>query len=163
MKTIDAISLLAAALVLSATTALASMQGEDAVPAQVPPETSPRKVCCCPHGATCRLVRECEERKKTVWVVECEWFCPVLPKLPRLWPAGKSPTGGCAVDGGAWGEAAPVKCGKARTVKRLVKKEVTYYVPRYRCVVCGCTCAAPEAEPLIEAAPVEPDSDSSLQ
>ena len=88
----------------------------------------------CPQ-ATCRLVCECKEEKKAVWVVECEPFCPLLPKLPSLWPWGKKCHGNCGCPDCEACQP-PVHCGKMRIVKKLVKREIPVSVPKYRCV-CG--------------------------
>ncbi len=130
---------------------------------RVPRPTAAASVRCCPHCANCRVVRECRERKKTVWVVESEVVCPVLPALPRLWPPVRCCEGACgANERCVCRTPAPVKCGKPRTVKRLVKKEVVYYEPRYRCVACGRARAVPETNSPLDASASEQDILSPL-
>jgi len=65
----------------------------------------------------CKVVCEWKDVKKTIWAVECEEFC--VPKPGR----------GCCVS-----------CGKLRTRKKLMRKEITVKVPVYKCVVVDCTC-----------------------
>ena len=112
----------------------------------------------------CRIVCEMKEVKKTVWVVECEEFCTMLPRLcgPCANECHSGQCGACgpehSPDCGCEGCQKkcdpcaaekdkcyyPPKCGKARVKKKLVKKEVVCKVPVYKCVVvyccpqCGC-------------------------
>ncbi|MCS7303879.1 MAG: hypothetical protein NZ602_02060 [Thermoguttaceae bacterium] len=131
-------------------------------------------VCGCPRPCkkVCRVVCETKKVEETVWEVECEEFCPLLPKIfgrkgacagadcgPEL-----SDCGVCAAGGGK--ELCPPQCGKPRCKKTLVKKTVTKEVPVYRCVVehvCGVCCGAepagqptPPAGPAQKAAPAPP-------
>jgi len=107
----------------------------------------------------CRVVCEMKTVKKHCWVVECEQLCPTLPKCPK-WCWGcfsfcggkcskKACGSGCGEDacGAGCGDACgkgcpskrmvPPKCGKKRTVKKLVKKEYECEVPVYKCTACG--------------------------
>ena len=114
--------------------------------------------CCgtCGSNKVCKVVCETKKVKKTVWVVECEEFCPSLPNCCR---ARKSCGGDCQADCGEEGcggkdccdpcaslrrPMVPPKCGKVRTRKKLVKKQITCEVPVYKCVVVCCepSCAA---------------------
>lgn len=109
----------------------------------------------------CRLVCETKKVEITCWEVQCEEFCPVLPKIfgkrcgcgdPGCGP-DKVAGGGCDV--GCGKELAVPQCGKSRVKKTLVKKTMTKEVPVYRCVVehvCG-QCCGPHAG---EAPPVSP-------
>ena len=67
----------------------------------------------------CTVVCETKLVKKTVWVVQCEEFCVANPTL------------GCGV-----------RCGKPRSRKQLIKKEIAVEVPVYRCVPAKCTCGS---------------------
>jgi hypothetical protein len=107
---------------------------------------------CCEHcGArkVCKVVCEMKKVRKTVWAVECEEFCPLLPRLCRdgdpccdpCQPACRDRKCGkcrdccdpCAeIEGRKY---VPPKCGKLRTVKKLVRKEIECEVPGYKCVV----------------------------
>jgi len=139
----------------------------------------------CGVPKTCKVVCEMKKVKKTVWRVECEEFCASLPGCERscrcrkgCGDAGCGETGccetGCGEDACGGGccedpcadllsrKRVPPKCGKVRTRKKLVKREIICEVPTYKCVVAGCgTCggcgeaseaapaeAAPEEEPL---------------
>lgn len=126
--------------------------------------------CCSRCGAakTCQVVCEMKTVKKTVWVVECQDVCTALPGCVLGCRRGCD---GCGADencGQRCGRCnpcdslskcmAPPKCGSVRSVKKLVKKEIEYQVPTYRCVAvcCGCGCGQggcdPEKGPA-EAAP----------
>ena len=118
----------------------------------------------CGCRKVCKVVCEMKKVKKTVWVVECEDFCAPLPRLGCH--HGCSP---CAANCGACKACkdccdpcaslqrpiVPPKCGKVRTKKTLVKKEIECEVPVYKCVVvcptahgdCGQGwCEAPEGQ-----------------
>ncbi|NQU24790.1 MAG: hypothetical protein HQ567_26200 [Candidatus Nealsonbacteria bacterium] len=69
----------------------------------------------------CKVVCETKLVKKTVWVVECEEFCVANPTL-----------------GG--GKCTQPRCGKSRSRKQLIKKEILVEVPAYRCVPAKCVC-----------------------
>ena len=117
---------------------------------------------------TCKVVCEMVKVKKTVWVVECEEFCPLLPGCgPKK--ACRGDCGQGCEEGLACGTCCgndpcaalnkrnivPPKCGKTRCRKKLVRKEVTCEVPVYKCVPTNCCpeCAVGEAEPATTAAP----------
>jgi len=120
----------------------------------------------------CQVVCEMKTVKKSCWVVECEQICPSLPNCPK-WGCGRScgskkSCGSCddAAGCGDCGKGCksrplvPPKCGKSRTIKKLVKKEYTCEVPVYKCVACaGCGpdgCGGEEAAP--PAVPAEASS-----
>lgn len=133
---------------------------------------------------TCQIVCEMAKVKKTVWVVECEEFCPMLPGCrPKACRTDCGPDcieglecgNGCGTDrcGKDPCEAlknrtyVTPKCGKTRSRKKLVKKEVTCEVPVYKCVVANrCSACGPgEAQPVptkgtpqksVKAAPLPP-------
>ena len=95
----------------------------------------------CGHLTVCQVVVETKKVKKQVWAVECEEFCAPLPHL--CVHAGRIHTGpakdGCDPCASVAGPAVPPRCGKLRTRKKLVRKEIECEVPVYRCVVvCGC-------------------------
>jgi hypothetical protein len=114
------------------------------------------------NARTCKVVCEMVKVKKTVWVVECEEFCPMFPGCrPKTCHAdcgeGCSEDLACGTCRGKDPCAAvqnrtivPPKCGKTRYRKKLVKKVVTCEVPVYRCVVADCcsTCGMGEAAPV---------------
>ena len=123
---------------------------------------------------TCKVVCEMVKVKKTVWVVECEEFCPTLPGCrPKVCRTGCGQ--GCR-EGMSCGTCCgkdpcaalqnrtivPPKCSQTRSRKKLVKKEVTCEVPVYKCVVadccteCGTGEAAPVAAPAGKATAVAP-------
>ncbi len=133
--------------------------------------------CCqkCGGAATCQIVCEMKKVKKTVWTVECEEFCPMLPGCGLLGSLCCKDCGrGC--DCGECGVCSqadcrkdscdacaslhrPIhepKCGKVRTRKTLVKKEITCEVPSYKTVVVCCGgCGASDSLPSgQEAAPL---------
>ena len=68
-----------------------------------------RGKCCCKkdcraacEGKTCQVVCTMKKVKKTVWVVECECFCPTLPGCCRdrcRDACGNGCGGGCCEDG----------------------------------------------------------------
>ena len=110
----------------------------------------------------CQVVCEMKKVKKTVWVVECEDFCAPLPRCGRGGDPCCDP--GCGADpaacaNGACGQCAacscdpctslecrdyvPPKCGKVRTKKNLVKKEIECEIPVYKCVVVCSGCNDP--------------------
>jgi len=121
--------------------------------------------CQAPCKKVCRLVCETKKVEETVWEVECEEFCPLLPKIFCKKcgcgdaGCGQDPAacGGC--EGGCGKEACPPQCGKPRVKKTLVKKTITKEVPVYRCVVehvCGGCCGAePAGVPAAPAAPAQ--------
>lgn len=119
--------------------------------------------CHAPCKKVCRLVCETKKVEETVWEVQCEDFCPLLPKIfgkkcgcgdPGC---GRDPAvcGGC--EAGCGKEPPTPQCGKSRVKKTLVKKTITKEVPVYRCVVeyvCGeCGCGDAGAAPAAPAAP----------
>ena len=119
-------------------------------------------------ATTCQVVCEMVKVKKTVWVVECEEFCPLLPGC-RPKPCRTGCEQGCGADlacGTGCGKdpcaalnnriIVPPKSGKARTRKKLVKKEVTCEVPVYRTVVADYCSACGMSEPTPVAAPAAP-------
>jgi hypothetical protein len=90
------------------------------------------------------VVCEMKTITKHCWCVECEEFCAPLPNLGL---DGKGCCASCGVQGcggscpSGCDACPPPKCGKVRSRKRLIKKEITYQVPVYKCVVvptCGC-------------------------
>jgi len=111
--------------------------------------------CCdqtcdkCGCKKVCKVVCEMQKVKRTVWVVECEDFCAPLPNCDSCCDRCKS---GCCKGGDACGgkccndpcrslvdrKRVPPKCGKVRTKKTLVKKEIVCEVPVYKCVVVCC-------------------------
>jgi hypothetical protein len=116
---------------------------------------------------TCKVVCEMVKVKKTVWVVECEEFCPLIPGCGSTACGGRGQS--CDRDvacGTCCGKdpcaalhnrtIVPPECGKTRCRKKLVKKEVTCEVPVYKCVVAECCseCGMGEAAPV--AAPSTP-------
>lgn len=131
-------------------------------------------VCGChaPCKKVCRLVCETKKVEETVWEVQCEEFCPLLPKIfGKKCGCGElgcgqeaAACGGC--EAGCAKQACPPQCGKPRCKKTLVKKTITKEVPVYRCVVehvCGGCCGeeaagAPAAPtgPAQKAAPAPP-------
>lgn len=117
----------------------------------------------CPScGKACKVVCEMKKVTKTVWVVECEEFCPSLPGCP--WDCKSCPAG-CKDGACQSGECAslrkpmvPPQCCGVKTTKKLVKKEIECEVPVYKCVV-ACQCGARgrdcgDAAPVKAAAPV---------
>ena len=107
---------------------------------------------CCPRCGvpkTCKVVCEMQKVKKTVWVVECEEFCAALPRCaPVCKPCGgcgKASCQSCAEQScsdpceSLRRPTVPPKCGKVRSRKKLVKKEITCEVPVYKCVVVCCS------------------------
>ncbi|MBN2473939.1 MAG: hypothetical protein JXB62_04995 [Pirellulales bacterium] len=121
--------------------------------------------CCeeachaCGAKKVCKVVCEMKKVTKYVWVVECEDFCAPLPNcdLGKRCCHGCG-TGCCETEATCCGDAdgcgscckpdpcealrnrryVPPKCGKVRTKKKLVKKEVTCEIPVYKCVVVCC-------------------------
>ena len=102
------------------------------------PEGCQRSVCGTPNrcgacgckascGKICRVVCEMKEVKKTCWVVECEEFCAPLPGCRHGFNSCSGCCDNCCV--------APARCGKVRTRRKLVKKEIKCKVPVYKCVV----------------------------
>ena len=104
--------------------------------------------CCnqCGVQKTCKVVCEMKKVKKTSWVVKCEEFCPSLPGCGH---GCKSSCGGSCdtgCDSDCCGDPCaslqkpmvPPKCGKVRSRKKLVKKEITCEVPTYKCIVVCC-------------------------
>ncbi len=138
----------------------------------------------CGVQKTCKVICETKKVKKTVWVVECEEFCAPLPNCERS--CKSSCGGGCGDSGCDSGCSSdpcdslrrplvPPKCGKVRSRKKLVKKEITCEVPVYKCVVvccnAGCNSGCGEAlagatiseEKITRAAPSPRPSLSSMQ
>lgn len=133
---------------------------------------SPHCCGCCGRGGACkvgcRLICTVKEEKKTVWDVQCESMCLVLPGCG---PAHKvCPSDDCGECTGKdhddcmpslckW--LVPPKCGRERCVKKLVKREVTVKVPTYKCVPCyvcdecqqACSQEIEAAKAKIESAP----------
>lgn len=94
---------------------------------------------CC--GKTCKVVCEMKKVTKTVWVVECEEFCPSLPGCPcgcntcaTGYNESKCQGGECA---SLRKPMVPPQCCGVKTKKKLVKKEIECEVPVYKCVVTG--------------------------
>ncbi len=134
--------------------------------------------CCnqCGGAASCQIVCEMEKVKKTVWTVECEEFCPLLPGCGILGSLCCSGCGkdcdcgscdSCGLNASCTKDSCdpcaslqrhmhPPKCGKVRTKKILVKKEITCEVPVYKtvvvcsggCGVCGTLEAGQQAAPV---------------
>ena len=130
------------------------------------PQCCETDTCCknhchkpiCPHchGCSCMVVCEMKKVKKTVWTVEYKKFAPVNPGC-NLFDVIKSKLGGCKKTGccdpegcceetcggdgccghGCCKSCTPPECGRARCIKKLVKKEITVEVPVYKCVVTG--------------------------
>ena len=140
----------------------------------------------CGAQKACQVVCEIRKVKKVVWRVECEEFCAPLPCRDRscrsckgcgkgcgdagCGDAGCGETGCCedACGGGCCEDpCADVlarkhvrpKCGKARTRKKLIRKEIICEVPSYKCIVAGCGacggCGEAEEAAPTEAAPEE--------
>jgi hypothetical protein len=116
-------------------------------------------------GKTCKVVREMKKVTKTVWVVECEEFCPSLPGCACGCSCGKTACDGTCDDQCASlrRPMTPPTCCAVRTRKKLVKKEIECEVPVYKCVVvacgegCGDRAAAPaKVAPSAAAAPMPP-------
>ena len=134
------------------------------------------------NAKTCQVVCDMVKVKKTVWVVECEEFCPMLPGcrnntcrsgcrqgcghgMACRSCSGKDSCDPCAALQNRL--FVPPKSGHARSRKKLVKKTITCEVPVYRSVVadscseCGTGEAAPAAAPtpakkVTAAAPLPP-------
>lgn len=147
--------------------------------------------CCgrCGGKTVCQIVCEMKKVKKTVWTYECEEFCPLLPGCGPLGHLGCNEccSSQCGDDCGECGSCGtdaccgkdpcaslrrpmhPPQCGKVRTRKTLVKKQIVCEVPVYKTIVvcaggCGeCSAAAATAEaapvpqrPVLTAAPLPP-------
>jgi hypothetical protein len=99
------------------------------------PDSCGRCRCHAPcQPVTCQIVCDTKKEKKTRWRVECSLACPLLP--------------GCCLSrngeesGDAEKEAEkancagpPPRCGRPRTVRKLVKEEYEVSIPVYRCEV----------------------------
>jgi hypothetical protein len=93
--------------------------------------------CGCACQKYCKTVCEMKEVKKTVWVVKCEDICIPNPSC------GRGGCGSCDSDkacnetgtNGCDKKIVPPKCGKIRTIKKLIKTEVVCKEPSYKCVV----------------------------
>jgi hypothetical protein len=141
--------------------------------------------CCANCGSACQCEKRCQvvcqmkEVKKTVWVVRCEEFCPLLPRCGH---GGCKGCDGCGSSAGTetcespgcrehCGKKCdpcaaeknkhyvPPKCGKMRTKKILEKKEVVCLVPSYKCVVvyaCPSCCGSQNGDEQAPAAPTKP-------
>ena len=177
-----------------------------AEPCKVPAACTQVQTCgaadhCARCGRACQCEKHCcvvcemKEVKKMVWVVKCEDFCAPLPNCGcehgccngcnGCAACGAEPTccercgkkcDPCAAEKNKC--CVPPKCGKVRTKKVLVKKEVVCQVPSYKCVVvytCPNCCdgqmpsvpaksATPAAPPskTTERAPLPPDGESPL-
>ena len=106
--------------------------------------------CHCGCHKHCRVVCEMKKVVKHVWVVECEEFCPTLPNRRGCHCGDCGCNGAGEADCGCGrGKCDPCavenqknyitpKCGKTRTKKKLIKKEVECLVPVYKCVVVYC-------------------------
>lgn len=104
-----------------------------------------RHACCAEK--TCKVVCDVKKETKTSWSVECQDICTLLPghhdRCDECQP--------------------PPRCGRQKTVKKLVKHEYQVEVPIYKCVVVhlcpacanGQTSSAPAA-PLPAASPSVP-------
>lgn len=168
-------------LVLTTTFSLLLAAGVFAADCEAPPACCENAVNCCGGcgGSTvCQIVCEMKKVKKTVWAYECEDFCTMLPGCG---PLGCLCSHGCGSQCGAdcgsdcsCGQDAccgntscdpcaslrrpmhPPTCGKVRTRKKLVKKEVVCEVPVYKTVVvcasgcgeCGSLAATSQAAPI---------------
>ncbi len=142
-----------------------------------------RKGNCGSCGKSCQVTCGTKTVKKTVWVVECEEFCALLPNCDRCRSCNRGcksgRNSGCESDacgdcGGGCDRCCkdpcealknrkyvPPKCSKVRSRKKLVKKTVTCEVPVYKCVLCGGD-AGCGAEVIEEgAAPPEAPSDAA--
>ncbi len=117
---------------------------------------------CCKCGAetNCKIVQETKKVKKTVWVVECEEFCPLLPGPKCGCECGEKDCGGCQAKSCdpcdvLKRKITPPVGGKVRTRKKLVRKEIVCEVPVFRCVpVCCKGCDEPMSEePALKVAP----------
>jgi hypothetical protein len=130
------------------------------------PDSCARCGACCSCEKRCCIVCTYKEVKKTVWVVKCEEFCPLLPQCGRRCGCGEC--GSCSACGTEKACAEPncgcddcskkcdpcaaendkcyvtPKCGKMRERKILEKKEIVCMAPVYKCIVvyccpsCGC-------------------------
>jgi len=112
---------------------------------KAPPCCDQTPDCCsrCGVRMVCKVVCEMKTVKKSCWVVECEDFCVPMPRctLGCKTGCGKKSCGGCGDS--CCGDSCdstgrpmvPPKCGKVRTRKKLVKKEIACKVPVYKCVV----------------------------
>ncbi len=141
--------------------------------------------CCGCCEKYCRVVCEMKEVKKTVWVVKCEEFCPLMPNCPLhcekcLESNDQKQSGAnCEICCKTCNPCAslenrnyiPPKCGNMRTKKVLEKKEVTCKIPSYKCIVvyvcanCGSKCNAEKADqqvPAAQAQSVEPVQKTSV-
>lgn len=152
-------------------------------PCKAPPVCGESQTCggpdhCgrCGCGATCqkycKIVCEMKEVKKVVWQVNCSEFCPLLPgrgcgccceKCGGQCAEGQTCCESCGQEkcnpcASEECKAARMKtpnCGKIRTVKKLVKKEVVCKVPSYKSIVVYCCpncgakedCGQPQAVP----------------
>ncbi|MBN1393619.1 MAG: hypothetical protein JW959_01120 [Pirellulales bacterium] len=106
--------------------------------------------CHCQCEKHCRVVCEMKAVKKHVWVVECEEFCATLPRRHGRCLDGCGCGDACKADCGCSSGKCdpcaveegkcriPPKCGKMRTRKKLIKKEIECKVPVYKCVVVYC-------------------------
>lgn len=101
-----------------------------------------RRTAC--QKVTCQVVCEMKKQTKYYWSVECQEICPLLPGCE-----------GCSKDGCEGSAGRPPqkgpapRCGHARCVKQLVKKQYECEVPVYKCVtryLCG-DCRGAEAAP----------------
>ncbi len=95
----------------------------------------------CPQR--CNIVCEMKKIKRTVWVVECEEFCTLLPNCDpckRCGIKGRCGDSCCDDPCAALQNRSVVapKCAKVRARKKLVKKEIICEVPIYKgVVICG--------------------------
>ena len=113
--------------------------------------------CHCGGQKVRKIVCEMKKVTKTVWAVECEEFCSLLPGRPTGRCCSKTACrdrqncGGCDSYGnsGSCGKdpcksvrsagMVPPKCGSVRCKKKLVKKQIDCEVPVYKCVVVPCS------------------------
>ena len=130
--------------------------------------------CNCHCQKYCRVVCEMKKVKKHVWVVECEEFCTTLPgRRDRCCRKGDcNCQGSCDADCGCCqgkkcDPCEPLnkrhynqpRCGKMRTKKKLIKKEVVCLVPVYKCIVVYC-CPKCECNECGGATPPPPTKDA---
>ncbi len=143
-------------------------------------ETKGAPTCCASCGCnspcekSCQVVCEMKEVKKTVWVVHCEEFAPLLPQCKHCCEeegctacTAEKPQPVCQTCQGCNGkncgpcaalenrEYVTPKCGKIRDKKTLEKKEITCKVPVYKSVVTySCSgCSGGEKAPQQQSAP----------
>jgi len=128
-----------------------------------------RRVEC--HPKACQLQCGVAKEKKHVWCVEREEFCPLLPgrRDPCCDRCGEDCCGDCC-DHCCKANPLP-RCGRAKCVQKLVKKEYEVEKPVYKCVVqylCEHCCQkqptlAPKAAPSAPLPPKAPSPAKTVQ